>query len=144
MGGQNIVKYPNCENGDKSLSKIILDKDLMRDIRQSKTGVSFIGYNYNYLWSLGNCHKFNEKVYHPLVFQPSQLYFPPLDLVKSKLAVKKVLEKRKFKKIVFISLAKDDNAKLNRKYFFDLLPEEWKNLKNYSINDEIEAFIWGK
>ena len=118
MGGQNIVNYPNCEEGDKSLSKLILDKELIRDIRQSKTGVSFIGHNYNYLWSLGNCHKFNGKLYHPLVFQPSQLYFPPLDLNKSKLAVKKVLEKRKFKKIVFLSLVKDDKAKLNRKYFF--------------------------
>ncbi len=142
MGGIELARFPNCEFGDEALSNLIKDENLMRDIRESKMGISFIGYNSSYLFELGNCHKYKGKRYQPLVFQPSQLYLPPLEKKNSRLAIKNMLDKRRFKKILFISLIDDEKSKINRKYIFDMLPLNWTQKNKFLIDNRINAFLW--
>tara|TARA_B100000989_G_scaffold298354_1_gene287247 strand:+ start:13293 stop:15467 length:2175 start_codon:yes stop_codon:yes gene_type:complete len=142
MGGNELIRMPDCDFGDQTLSNLIQDKNLLKDIRESKVGISFIGYNSNYLFELGDCHKYKGKRYHPLVFQPSQLYFPPLDKSVSSLAIRNMLNKRAFNKILFISLIEDKNSKTNRKYFYEMLPKNWIQTDNFLIGNELEAFLW--
>ena len=141
-GGSDVVKKPDCINGDKSLAKYINQPNLLNEIRNGSAAVSYIGSRFNYLYSLGNCHEFENNIYHPMIFQPTQLYNAPLDKEKSKKAVQKTLIKRKLKKVIFISPINEENAQNLKEYFFKLMPENWVFKNSLFIDDELKGYVW--
>ena len=143
-GGMDILDKPNCKKGDEIIANLIKDKNLLKNIRDKKTGISYIGAKYNYSYELGNCYEYNEKKYHPFIFQPIQLYNAPLDKEVSKIAVKKALNKRKFNSLIFLSDIEDERENSLRDYFFKLLPNNWNLIDTYETNKRFEVFIWEK
>ena len=77
-GGLKVVDNADCLNGDKLLSEFINDKALINELRNGQTGLTFVGSKFNYLYQLGNCHEFNNKIYHLLFFSLHNFMMPQL------------------------------------------------------------------
>ncbi len=141
-GGMKVIEKVNCKQGDKLLEGFIKDKYLLNNLRKGKTGLTYIGSKYNYVYELGNCYEYQQKNYNPFIFQPVQLYDAPIDKDKSAIAVARALHKRKFQEILFFSHTSEEKAERLRNYFFDLLPQNLQLQKTFKINDEFTGYLW--
>lgn len=143
-GGMNVLDTPDCKKGDQIIEDLIKDQNLLRNIREKNTGITYVGVKYNYLYELGTCYEHENAQYHPFIFQPIQLYNAPLDENTSRIGIVKALKKRKFERLIFLSDIEDQREDALRDYFFTLLPNNWDLINTYEINNRFKGFIWEK